>query len=105
VQAALERGPDQATRILGSLVQGFTPEQLKQCLEFCREWNTNARHCHAAQAALQALLLHHPPHVGVLHPRRKSRVQAVQEPAPILCCHSSLLGGGRCLCLVIHPAL
>lgn len=39
------------------------PDDVRQCLEFVREWNTNAKTCYAAQAMLQALLRHHPPEV------------------------------------------
>ena len=41
----------------------LSPEKLKQCLEFARDWNTNSRRCHAAQAMLQAIILEHPPQV------------------------------------------
>lgn len=61
VDAALERGPAAAAEILGGLVGSLEAPQVKQCLEFCREWNTHSRHCHAAQATLQAILRHHPP--------------------------------------------
>ena len=42
------------------LVSPLGPEDLRIVLEYTREWNTNARHCHAAQALLQAVLLIHP---------------------------------------------
>ena len=61
VEAALGKGPDEAQAILGPLVAGLGPEQLRQCLQFAREWNTNSRRCHAAQATLQAVMLQHPP--------------------------------------------
>lgn len=61
VDTALERGQAGAAEILGGLVAPLGPEQLRLCLEFCREWNTHSRHCHAAQATLQAVLRHHPP--------------------------------------------
>ena len=61
MDAALERGPAAAAEILGGLVARLEPPQVKQCLEFCREWNTHSRNCHAAQATLQAILRHHPP--------------------------------------------
>lgn len=61
VDAALARGPAAAAAILGALVAPLDAEQLKQCLEFAREWNTHSRHCHAAQATLQAVLRHHSP--------------------------------------------
>ena len=61
MDAALERGPRAAAEILGALVARLDAAQVKQCLEFCREWNTHSRHCHAAQATLRAILRHHPP--------------------------------------------
>lgn len=39
----------------------MTAEDLKDALEYIREWNTNAKNCHAAQAMLRAILLHHAP--------------------------------------------
>jgi U3 small nucleolar RNA-associated protein 13 len=63
VNAASARGPESGQRILRRLVAGFGADQIRQCLEFAREWNTNSRHCHAAQAALQAILLQHSPEV------------------------------------------
>lgn len=36
-------------------------DDLKTALEYCREWNTNAKHCHAAQALLAAILRSHKP--------------------------------------------
>ena len=68
VEAALAKGPDEAQAILGPLVAGFGPEQLRQCLAFAREWNTNSRRCHAAQATLQAVLLQHPPEARSHYP-------------------------------------
>ena len=41
----------------------LSPEKLKQCLEFARDWNTNSRRCHAAQAMLQAIILEQSPQV------------------------------------------
>lgn len=31
-------------------------DDVRTALEYCREWNTNTRHCHAAQSMLKALL-------------------------------------------------
>jgi hypothetical protein len=47
--------------ILAALVAHMSPGDLKAALEFIREWNTNARHCHAAHAMLRAILQHHAP--------------------------------------------
>ena len=51
-------------RILALLASGMGPDDLRQCLEFCREWNTNAKTSYAAQAMLHAILQHHPPQVS-----------------------------------------
>lgn len=63
VEAACAQGQEKAEDILNALVAGFGADQIKQCLEFVREWNTNSRHCHAAQATLQAILTQHAPEV------------------------------------------
>jgi hypothetical protein len=51
-------------RILARLAGGMASEDVRQCLEFVREWNTNAKTSFAAQAMLQAILQHHSPEVG-----------------------------------------
>lgn len=66
VEAATTKGPEAAQKILGKLVAGLGGDQIRQCLEFVREWNTNSRRCHAAQATLQAILLQHSPEVEAL---------------------------------------
>ncbi len=67
VEAACAQGQEAAEDILNALVGGFEKDQIKQCLEFIREWNTNSRHCHAAQATLQAILSQHAPEVHSPH--------------------------------------
>jgi len=64
VESALAQGAESAQAILGGLVRNLSPEKLKQCLEFARDWNTNSRRCHAAQAILQAIITEHTPEVG-----------------------------------------
>ena len=59
----MAQGAEAAQAILGDLVRDLAPEQLKQCLEFARDWNTNSRRCHAAQAMLQAIISEHTPEV------------------------------------------
>jgi hypothetical protein len=49
--------------LLLDLVAGFSGEQLKAALEYCRDWNTNSRTCHVAQSVLQAILIRHAPQV------------------------------------------
>ena len=63
VNKAQEKGPAACQKILAQLVADFDVDSLKMSLEYAREWNTNSRHCHAAQALLQATLLQHPPEV------------------------------------------
>lgn len=63
VQKAYEAGPAQAHLILAALVKQLDQEQLRLSLEYIRDWNTNSRHCSAAQAMLQAILVQHPPEV------------------------------------------
>jgi U3 small nucleolar RNA-associated protein 13 len=45
-----------SAKLLARLVASFTPDDVAQALQYLRDWNTNARHCHCAQALLQALL-------------------------------------------------
>ncbi|MEW5303709.1 MAG: hypothetical protein WDW36_006375 [Sanguina aurantia] len=65
--AATGRGGDSASgqgqqqRLLSGLVRAMSPADLKTALEYCREWNTRAKHCHAAHAMLRAMLQHHKP--------------------------------------------
>ncbi|PRW60889.1 transducin beta 3 isoform A [Chlorella sorokiniana] len=56
VRQALERGTQEGPRILGRLAGSMSGDDLKQCLEYIREWNANAKNCHAAQCMLQAVL-------------------------------------------------
>ena len=63
VTKACEGGPSQAQRILTKLVGELSEEELKLCLEYTRDWNTNSRHCSMAQAMLQAVLINRPPQV------------------------------------------
>lgn len=50
-----------ADKILSSVVGDLEPDRLKQCLQYCREWNTNSRTCAAAQVVLHSVLRAHPP--------------------------------------------
>ena len=63
VESAMTQGAESSQAILGGLVKDLSPEKLKQCLEFARDWNTNSRRCHAAQAMLQAIISEHTPEV------------------------------------------
>lgn len=66
VESAMTQGAKSAQAVLGCLVRDLSPEKLKQCLEFARDWNTNSRRCHAAQALLQAIISEHTPEVRSL---------------------------------------
>eukprot|EP00793_Prasinoderma_coloniale_P002189 PRCOL_00002697-RA len=47
---------------LETVVRGISdPKRLATLLSYCRDWNTNARFCHVAQATLRALLASRPP--------------------------------------------
>ncbi len=47
--------------VLGALVASMSAADIRTALEYCREWNTHGKHCHAAQAMLAALLKRHKP--------------------------------------------
>ena len=61
VNAAFEGDQGTGEAILRSVVADLDAERLRQCLEYCREWNTNGRTCFAAQATLGAVLRTHTP--------------------------------------------
>jgi len=52
---------EHTSRLLAELVQQMSESDVRTALEYCREWNTNSRHCHAAQAMLGAMLRHRKP--------------------------------------------
>ena len=60
---------------LGRLVRGFSQGQVATALQFICDWNATARHCHAAQALLHALLVHSTP-----------AVRTFSTAAPLGCC-------------------
>ena len=39
-----------------AITKGLPSESIKQLLKYLRQWNTNPRHCNAAQHVLQSLL-------------------------------------------------
>jgi U3 small nucleolar RNA-associated protein 13 len=47
--------PQESERVLRAMYQGMDSAQLEQCLEYCRDWNTNAKHSLIAQRCLRAL--------------------------------------------------
>ncbi len=64
VTRACERGPKQSSLALQRVVEGLSDEELRQCLEYVCEWNTNAHNCHAAQRLLNTILCANPPQVN-----------------------------------------
>eukprot|EP00798_Chlamydomonas_sp_ICE-L_P002642 gene2643-5017_t len=65
------------SRLLQGLVSHLSTDDLKTALEYCREWNTNSRNCHAAQAMLQAILRCHTPKALAALPGCKDLVSAL----------------------------
>ncbi|PNH00605.1 Transducin beta-like protein 3, partial [Tetrabaena socialis] len=57
--AAAAGGP--LGRLLSGLVGAMSDSDIRTALEYCRDWNTHAKHCHAAQALLGAVLRAHSP--------------------------------------------
>lgn len=47
--------PHESERVLRALYQGLDSSALEQCLEYLRDWNTNAKHSLIAQRCLRAL--------------------------------------------------
>lgn len=60
---------------------GWGPLQLRAALEYCREWNTNSRVCHGAQALLAAILRRHSPQV----PPRRLAWRECSVPLHLVC--------------------
>jgi U3 small nucleolar RNA-associated protein 13 len=53
--------PEKAESNLQELLSHIPPENLKQCLEYCRDWNTNGKTCFAAQMLFRSLMATHSP--------------------------------------------
>ncbi len=47
--------PHESERVLRAVYQALSSSQLEQCLEYLRDWNTNAKHALIAQRCLRAL--------------------------------------------------
>lgn len=56
-----EGDPEVAESNLQELLCYVPQDNLKQCLEICRDWNTNGKTCFAAQMLFRALMATHPP--------------------------------------------
>lgn len=89
VSKACEQGSAKAQGILGRLVGQLSQEELKLCMEYIRDWNTNSRHCSVAQAVLQAILVSHPPQVcqHTLSRRIMPISHALSSSAAVICYH------------------
>lgn len=85
VNKACEAGPAKAHHILINLVGNLSSEELKLCLEYIRDWNTNSRHCSVAQAMLQAILVKHQPQVKGCAVQLNSLEHLMQPICPTFC--------------------
>ena len=85
VNKACEAGPAKAHQILANLVGNLSEEELKLCLEYIRDWNTNSRHCSVAQAMLQAILVKHQPQVQGCAVLLNSLEHLMQPSCPTFC--------------------
>ena len=66
-----------------AITQGLPADSIKTLLRFLRQWNTNPRHCHAAQHVLQSLL--------------RSCSAQVSSPSPALQQHTCVMHDVRML--------
>ena len=91
---------------------GWDSEQLKAALEYAREWNTNTRICHAAQAILAAIFTRHPPQVEHsirvttnIQPSAVHLAEQLSLPSPLPCGHSHdlLTCSGDRLSIILPP--
>ena len=85
VNKACEAGPAKAHHILTKLVGDLSEEELKLCLEYIRDWNSNSRHCSVAQAMLQAILVKHRPQVKGYAVQLDSLQHLMQPICPTYC--------------------
>ncbi|XP_054991402.1 transducin beta-like protein 3 [Sorex araneus] len=60
VVQAIRRDPEASEKLEATVLQ-LRRDQKEALLRFCVTWNTNARHCHEAQAVLGTLLRHERP--------------------------------------------
>jgi U3 small nucleolar RNA-associated protein 13 len=78
IKSAYQGGQDTGEGILRTVVADLDSEKLRQCLEYCREWNTNGRTCFAAQAILGAVLREHSPTELVTIPGVGALLEAIE---------------------------
>ena len=79
VNTAYEGGAQVGEQILRTVVADLDQDRLKQCLEYCREWNTNGRTCFAAQVTLGAVLRTHSPAVLAAIPGVAALLEAIES--------------------------
>ena len=78
ITSAYQGGQEAGEGILRKVVADLDNEKLRQCLEYCREWNTNGRTCFAAQAILGAVLREHSPADLVTIPGVAGLLEAIE---------------------------
>ncbi|KAH7616951.1 putative Transducin beta-like protein 3 [Nannochloris sp. 'desiccata'] len=78
IRSAYQGGQEAGDGILRTVVADLDSEKLRQCLEYCREWNTNGRTCFAAQAILGAVLRQHSPAELVAIPAVAPLLEAIE---------------------------
>jgi U3 small nucleolar RNA-associated protein 13 len=78
INSAYLGGQEAGETILRNVVADLDSEKLRQCLEYCREWNTNGRTCFAAQAILGAVLREHSPSELVAIPGVAALLEAIE---------------------------
>ena len=55
-------GLEMGWKVLSQVLSTLSAQRLKECLEYCREWNAHSRTCFIAQATLYTILKVRPPH-------------------------------------------
>ena len=71
-------GEEEKDRILQDMFRGLDAEQLKACLEYCREWNVSAKTCDVAQAVLGAVVRLYPPSILATVPGIDALLEALE---------------------------
>jgi len=71
----LEEGETAST--IQDIVANFSPDQIEFCMQYIREWNTNAKHSLVAQIVLKSLLSYYPPNVFETNPKAKELLEGI----------------------------
>ena len=70
---------DDHIRMFSAVVDGLVEDvSLKQCLEYIRDWNTNAKHCEEAQLLLRMILERYSPQRIASIPGVSSLLEAIE---------------------------